>query len=263
MTTRLGALATILASEDPFGLVNYGQLKANNDYFTIAGADLASATTIDITSEFHKVTGTVTITTITDLLGAIEGQPLRLWFTGAVTIQNGSGNILTKTGANRFIRPNEIVEFAFNGTNWQEKGGMPPGTELARTLISSNVSATGTTPATGATIATLPSITFDGSTEVAIDLKAPGSDTPGIVSTNLWVEVMEGSTDLGKVAEIASPANVVLVSPLTTTPLILTPSAGAHVYKFVLWVDSGTGFVLSGAGGATTLINAIARVVKT
>lgn len=132
MTTRLGPLNTIAASSDPFGLANYDQLKANNDYLTVAGADLASATTIDITSGFHGVTGTVTIANITDLLGAVEGQQVRLWIkAGPLAIQNnggGTGNVRTQSGSDQKYVQNQVVTLVFDGALWREQStyAMPP-----------------------------------------------------------------------------------------------------------------------------------------
>lgn len=139
----------------------------------------------------------------------------------------------------------------------------PPGYQFGRTLISAAVSSTGTSPSAGATVATLPALTFDGSTEVAITLHATSFRGPAILNNGATIELMEGSTDLGKVALINDESTTANQVPLSTAPYIVTPSAGAHTYKFVLWVDGGTGWVDAGAGGATTIINAVALVVKT
>jgi hypothetical protein len=49
-----------------FGLTNYSNLEADVNYLAVAGADLASAATINVTAEFHGITGTTTIDNITD-----------------------------------------------------------------------------------------------------------------------------------------------------------------------------------------------------
>lgn len=141
--TRLATLDVKAAGTDPFGLTNYNKLKTDLEYLTFAGADLASAATINITNEFHGITGTVTIDNITDLLGAVAGQQVRLWIKGGpLTIRNnggGAGNIRTKTGADRALAANEIVALAFDGALWRESG---PGVPQYRKATSKTVNNT-------------------------------------------------------------------------------------------------------------------------
>lgn len=122
--SRLGALIARVAHQ-PVTVAYINQLKANSDYLTVAGADLASAAAIHPTSEFHGITGTTTIDTITDDLGPAAGQQVRLWIKGGpLTIRNnggGTGNIRTLTGADRAAKTNEVIELAYDGTVWREQ----------------------------------------------------------------------------------------------------------------------------------------------
>jgi hypothetical protein len=119
---------------DVFTLPMWQEIQSDINYMVQAGADLASAATIVITNEFHKVTGVTTIDNINHA-APIAGQTAELWFTGAgLTIRNngaGTGNIRTKTGADRTVSTNEIVAFIYDGAVWREFGpGGPTGGTL-------------------------------------------------------------------------------------------------------------------------------------
>lgn len=104
-------------------------VKAAVDYVAIPGADLASAATLSITSEFHKVTGTTTVDNITDAAGAIAGQQVRLLFTGAnISVRHnggGTGNIRLVGGLHAGFVVGEILHLIFDGTNWYELARTP------------------------------------------------------------------------------------------------------------------------------------------
>lgn len=130
MANRLQALDNRASGDPGFGtdgLANYQKLKGDMDYLTVAGADVASGSTVSISAEFHGITGTTTINTIADAAGDsfVAGQRLRLWIKGGpLTIANnggGTGNIRTKSGSDRSCATNEIVCFTYDGTNWREE----------------------------------------------------------------------------------------------------------------------------------------------
>ncbi len=122
MTTRLNPLADRITGQS-FGLTNYDYLEADVNYL-IGFATVASQTPMPITTETTLVTGTNTIDSLSDALGATAGQRITLLFQSALTVRNnggGVGNIRTLTGADRRVRPNEIVSFIFDGMNWIEE----------------------------------------------------------------------------------------------------------------------------------------------
>jgi hypothetical protein len=126
MTSRLNALATLVDGDDSFGFTNYEDLKANSDYLVVEGAAVGAldvGNTVDITNEYHQVTvaGGSNIDNITDALGAVAGQQVRLAFSNYQTVRNhagGTGNIRTVSGGDELVAPNEIVTFTFDGANW-------------------------------------------------------------------------------------------------------------------------------------------------
>lgn len=116
--SRLTTVADLAAGDAiPESWVDAVRVAAN--YVTQPGANLASAATINITSEFHRVTGTANVDNISDASGAVDGQEVMLFTTGACTIRNngaGTGNIRTATGADFIAAPNTSYLFAFDAT---------------------------------------------------------------------------------------------------------------------------------------------------
>lgn len=112
-------------------------VSGNIAYLANPGADLASASTIAPTNEFHKVTGTTQVNTITPA-GSLLGQPLRLQFTGGLVL-GVSGNIVTKTGKARVVAANEVVSFSYDSaaSKFREEGQYTPTTTVATSPPSS------------------------------------------------------------------------------------------------------------------------------
>lgn len=117
--TRFATLATLNVNDAlPDAWVD--EVKLAHDYLVFAGADIASAASIAITNEFHKVTGTTTITTITDALGQAKGQQITLQFVSAIQIGT-SGNIQTLSGGTSFYGAGDVGVFVYDGTSkWVE-----------------------------------------------------------------------------------------------------------------------------------------------
>lgn len=259
MTTRLGALAVIPASADPFGLANYDQLKANNDYLTVAGADVASATTIDITSDFHGITGTTQIDNITDLLGASEGQFVRLWIKGGpLTIRNnggGTGNVRTLSGADRVALTNEIIVFDFDGTDWRERRP-GPGMVIAYGKKTSSVTTTGTTFAAGADVlASALNFTADGSSDYIVEGRGPAWNISA--GNSLRCELnLDGSAD--GFAQSQDPNTGGSGADMPFCPFaIVAPAAGAHTANLRVYASgAATCIVRGGVGGSATYLPA-------
>jgi microcystin-dependent protein len=104
------------------------EVKAAHDYLIAAGADLASATTLTITSTFHKVTGTTTIDSVSDASGPVAGQRVTFAFQGTTTVRHnggGTGNIRLLGGFHAGFVANEMLTLAYDGTNWIEVSRSP------------------------------------------------------------------------------------------------------------------------------------------
>lgn len=89
-------------------------LRDNMQFLHDQGSDIASAGTIAPTHQFHKVTGTTTITAITALAA---GARVVLWFTGVLTVAEGS---TLKLLGDYVTQANDTLELISDGTNWYE-----------------------------------------------------------------------------------------------------------------------------------------------
>lgn len=110
--------------DDPITDAYVDALTGNVNYLTQPGADVASAQTIQVSSSWHRVTGTTTIDSITDPLGAVAGQEVRLLFAaGPITVRHqggGTGNIRLAGGIHAGFVAGESCTLAYDGTNWVE-----------------------------------------------------------------------------------------------------------------------------------------------
>src|SRR4051812_16754513 len=125
--SRLNALADRAAGA-AFGLTNYQNLEAALNYLAIAGADLAAAATLNITSSTHRITGSTTIDNIADAVGATVGQQVALLFQATTTVRHnggGTGNIRLQGGLHAGFVAAETLTLVYDGTNWVEAHRSP------------------------------------------------------------------------------------------------------------------------------------------
>jgi microcystin-dependent protein len=125
--TRLAQVAD-LANGDPVPESWVDDVRLIANYLGIAGADLASAGTISIDSYLHKVTGSTTIDNITDALGAITGQRVKLLFQAQIAVRHiggGTGNIRLVGGIHAGFVANEALELTYDGAHWVETHRTP------------------------------------------------------------------------------------------------------------------------------------------
>jgi len=228
------------------------------NFLTVAGADLASATTIVPTHEFHKVTGTTTIRNI-DHAAEVAGQQLRLWFAGSLTIEHnggGTGNIRLRTGVNRTTRPNEVLTLVFDGSTWREQD------ILANTIAFVQFTANVTFGSSVTDIVTSGSITYDGQ-PVEIEYYCPYLGSNGNATDTIYL--YDGATDLGIMGRryrSTTGGGANLTSSVVYLRTIYTPSAGAHELKIRAHTDSPSAVMTAGSGGAGAFRPAWMRVSR-
>lgn len=154
--SRFAALAT-LNVDDALPDAWVDEVKVLHDYLAIAGADLASAATLTITSEFHRVTGSTTVTTINDSVGSqAKGQLVRLNLVAGLTFGT-SGNITTITGSASPYAAGSVATFMWDGTSkWLEVGSGDPidASQTAAQKVAGLLAATGGLSSDGPTSAT-------------------------------------------------------------------------------------------------------------
>jgi hypothetical protein len=262
------ALTTVIthATGDVFPASDWNTyLRDNLNYLIVAGANLASAGTITPTNEFHQVTGTTTIDNLTPAT-PIAGQQVRLLCQSALTIRNnggGTGNIRTLAGVDRAVKANEIIAFIYDGTVWREAAGIYAGEELGYTEFTSNVSnGAATTEAAAVAVATLPSLTFDGSTVCIVEFYSPSVDAGGGAGSAYFI-LHDGTNAIGQITEYTQ-RNVAAVRTGAFGARRFTPAAGTRAYSIRVYDTSGASSISvgAGAGGSVTLMPGFVRLKK-
>ena len=132
---------------DTLPFTDWNILANDVNYITSPGATLASASTLVITNEFHQVSGSVTINTISHP-APVAGQQVRLMFQATCIINDtgvAGGNITllgSRTAVNRsFSTPQlavgagAILTLMYDGGSWRESGdNTDPGTYITGTF---------------------------------------------------------------------------------------------------------------------------------
>ena len=145
------------------------------------------------------------------------------------------------------------------GLALDDKGKVPvavmPNMELDRAQRTTNVTFTATSEGTATAIITGNPVVYDGAT-VEIEFWTPLTYHSVSTAYNKFV-VLRGSTVVGQ-AHWSGTGNGAAF-PLRMRD---TPTAGEHTYAVKAFVDSGTGTVAAGAGGAGNLAPAFLRVTR-
>lgn len=135
------------------------------------------------------------------------------------------------------------------------------GGELGYAQRTTVLAVTATSAPTAQTVVTAPAITVDGATAIIVQFRAPNCQTPAVANGQLLLDLFDGSTDLGILAQLVDPAAAIFGAPMAGD-VKLTPTSGSHTYSIRAWVTSGSGQVSAGAGGAALLLPAYIRVIR-
>ncbi len=166
--------------------------------------------------------------------------------TGAVTLTGGTNVTLTQSG--------QDISIAASG------GGGTQGTEIGYDQITGTVTVSSNTESSATTVITCAAHTFDGSPVMA-EFFAPYATTDNVAGHQLVVCMFESTTQIGRIANLVTPANAFMTVTLTGQ-LRFTPSAGSHTYIVSAWQTSGSGNIGAGAGGTATNVPAFIRFTK-
>jgi hypothetical protein len=135
----------------------------------------------------------------------------------------------------------------------------PPGTELAYTEITSNVSVTATVEASATTIVTAGAFTFDGSTKALIIFYSPLVITAAVASATVTLWLFEDGSSIGALGTVKTAAGVDTRVPVTVARR-MTPSAASHTYSIRATQSGGNGTVAAAAGGSGNTFPAYIRI---
>lgn len=228
----------------------------NNSSSTTLSAAITTtdATTATVTNgTLFPSSGNFRILVDTELMlvGARSGNNLSsitrgIEGTTAATHSNGATvtHLLTKAGLDQYLTENYSVAI-----------------ELGYTQFTSNASITATTEGTAQTIVAADAIVFDGSTIVWVEFFAPTwahSSTTG----DLNLALFDNSTSVGTIWRTANPSAASLGQQSIVGKRRLTPSAASHTYSIRGYVDTGTGTVVGGTGGAALDVPGFILITK-
>ncbi len=131
----------------------------------------------------------------------------------------------------------------------------PAGAEIAYFELTSNVSVTSLTEATGTTVMSLGPIMFDGS-PVICEFSSI-LVTPNTTASFIGVGLFEGTTQITRLAQanVGSSSGNNQISLNVVGKYRFTPSAGVHSYTITGFVSSTTGTPLVGGGSGGTAGN--------
>jgi len=135
------------------------------------------------------------------------------------------------------------------------------GQEIDYAQITSPVNVTASVEASGDTVVSGNAVTYDGSTVVMITFYAPAF-SPAAGANNLSFLLFDGSSSIGYIGgSLGSDASNVMRVPIMLSRR-LTPSNASHTYSIRAIVNTGTGVVSAGAGGAGAYQPAYIRITK-
>lgn len=133
--------------------------------------------------------------------------------------------------------------------------------ELAYAQVTAAVNPTGVTAPTANTVVGTGALTLDGRA-VLIEFYAPQMRTGTGVGTSLILNLWDGATDLGYMAQAINPGTGGMTVPCHFARR-LVPSAGSHAYSVRVWVPAGAGGSIgAGPGGIDQVAPAFIRVSR-
>lgn len=146
---------------------------------------------------------------------------------------------------------------------WSELHAAMPSYEVGYDQITSSVTVTSTTEATGTTVISCSAHVFDGSPVIA-EFFAPSVQWGVSTNTTVTLALFESGTEIGQLAVAVSSSGTTIQAPFSGK-LRFTPSAGSHTYTVTGFKApaGATAFIVAcGAGGTATLVPAYVRFTK-
>lgn len=134
----------------------------------------------------------------------------------------------------------------WNGTTWAM--AFPVGYQFGYDQITTPVTVSSGTEATGTTVISCAAHTFDGA-----PVKAKFQATRGQIaaSDTLAISLFEGATQIGRFCYVGNAAAATLTSPLQGV-IQFTPTAAPHTYTVTAFRTSSNAVINAAAGGANT-----------
>lgn len=131
--------------------------------------------------------------------------------------------------------------------------------EVGYTQFTADVLITATTDATAQTVVSSGAITYEAVPHLIEFFSPFVLPDSAAASREVWLNLYDGATDLGRLGRVRSPAAAIMSAP-ATLPRRLTPTAASHTYIIKAWVNAGTGTVAAGVGGTATTLPGFIRI---
>ena len=157
--------------------------------------------------------------------------------------------------------PGQGLVLDSNGSLHQAVRQKTQGYEFSYTEFTGNVAITANAAATAQTVVTAPELVFDGVTAILIEFFANTAGTPLGAGAYMLGDIWDGSTDLGIVVQLVTPAAGSMQAPVLVRRR-LTPTAGPHTFSIRGWVSAPTGTFYAGTGGAGAYLPGYIRITK-
>lgn len=151
----------------------------------------------------------------------------------------------------------EICTVAGSPGTWVAVTGGGGGGELAYAETTSDLGVTQTVEASAQTLVSAGAVTFDGATAVVISVYAARVATGGTSGAAIVVNLWQDSTDLGRLAYVATVANASAIVPMFASRR-LTPAAGSKTYSARAWRVTANGIIAA----ASPYLPAYIRIVE-
>lgn len=225
-------------------------LRDNLAFIHDMGADLASAATLTPTNQFHRVTGTTTITAIATPTGTGQGgNRCLLYFQSAGCSITQGAALITQGAFTSFA--GQVIEFIWDSTAaaWVETGRSgTPGTQIDYQQITATTAAiVPTTEGTSTSVITGNSVTYSGA-RIKIEYWCPGYTATG--NGTVTYVIYKDSTVVYQVSANIRAGAADVWSP-TKVETFDTPGAGTHQYKVFAFANAASTFqVVAGLGGS-------------
>lgn len=244
----------------------YWKDDAGTEYSASQAADLAAH--IADTSDAHdasaiSIVDAGTLYTATDVEAALAEVMTAVGAGGIpATIFDAQGDIIVASAADTAAR----LALGASGTVLRSNGtapawSVPAGAELDYVEFTSSVSISATTEATANTVVTSSSVSYDGSTAIMLEFFSVGIRGSTSAQSLLRLWLYDGSSSIGQICLIQNDSAATQFIPVVAKRRF-TPSNAAHTYSIRGSIDTSTGSVGAGAGGAGTSFPGYIRITK-
>lgn len=173
---------------------------------------------------------------------------------------------LQKIGVAAYPTPGQAFALEADGTLPPAVNQIISGYQISYKETSSGTTVTASVESSPTTILTMDPVYFDGRTTVLLGFQSQALTVTGggTVNRAFVLNFWDGTTDLGRVAQIADPTGTGTAVCPANVDRRIQPAQGYHTYSTRGWINgnTGSGSILAGVGGAGTQSPAFMRLIR-